>query len=236
MYERARHNQIAVLLQSLNNQLLLEHECYFGGGTAIAMKYGEYRTSFDVDFLIENLDGYRELRQMVKQDGIYKLFTPGFEKVSQAKPPLTDQYGVRSAITFLGSQIKFEIVREARIKLETPSSRDTIEGVRALTHDDLVAEKLLANSDRFADDSVFSRDLLDLAFMNIKSIESTNGFKKAHEAYGIAVRKDLDKAIIQLQQRPDWLDRCIDVLEIQAPRAVVLQRIGRLQRQIQQSN
>jgi hypothetical protein len=235
MYERPRHNHIALILQNLNQQLLKDHDCYFGGGTAIAMKYGEYRTSFDIDFLIENSAGYRELRQLAKTDGIYALFRPEFEKVSQAKAPLVDQYGIRSAIFFMDTQIKFEIVLEGRIKLEQPGIGDEIEGVATLTQTDLIAEKLLANSDRFADDAVFSRDLIDLAFMNIKQIKSTVGFQKAHEAYGQAVEKDLEKAILQLQQKPDWLDRCIEVLEIRAPRAVVLQKLARLQEQIQRS-
>ena len=232
MYERQRHNHIALILQNLNHSLLAEHECYFGGGTAIAMKYGEYRTSFDIDFLIANANGYRELRQMVKQDGIYTLFRPEFEKVSLAKPPHVDQYGIRSAISFMGNQIKFEIVLEARITLDSPGFTDEIEGVATLTENDLIAEKLLANSDRFADDAVFARDLIDLAFMNIKHIESTYGFEKAQVAYGQAIKSDLEKAILQLQQRPDWLDRCIEVLEIRAPRAVVLQKLARLQGQL----
>lgn len=232
MYERQRHNQIALILQNLNQQLLIDHECYFGGGTAIAMKYGEFRTSFDIDFLIENVQGYREIRQIVKQDGLLSLFKQDFSNVSQVKLPLVDQYGVRSAISFMGADIKFEIVLEGRIPLDKPLPEDSIAGVGTLTRTDLIAEKLLANSDRFADDSVFSRDVIDLAFMDIKHLSTNAGLEKAQKAYGPAIMKDLEQAIAGLKERPDWLDRCLDFLQIKAPRAIVLKKLSTLQDQL----
>jgi hypothetical protein len=33
------------VLQSLNAELLRTHRCYFGGGTAIVLRHGEYRES-----------------------------------------------------------------------------------------------------------------------------------------------------------------------------------------------
>ena len=63
------------------------------------------------------------------------------------------------------TEIKFEIVLEARIELELPGPEDRIEDVATLTPLDMAASKLLANSDRWADDSVFSRDIIDLAMM-----------------------------------------------------------------------
>jgi hypothetical protein len=50
-----------------------------------------------------------------------------------------------------------EIVREARIVLDPPGRNDRICGIGTLTDIDLVASKLLANADRWRDDSVFSR-------------------------------------------------------------------------------
>lgn len=38
--------------------LLESSRCYFGGGTAIVLMYGEYRLSLDVDFLCSDVDGY----------------------------------------------------------------------------------------------------------------------------------------------------------------------------------
>jgi hypothetical protein len=44
-FERPHHQQISKVLQALNGPLLKEHECYFAGGTAIALRYGEYQKS-----------------------------------------------------------------------------------------------------------------------------------------------------------------------------------------------
>jgi hypothetical protein len=49
--------------------LSLRH-CYFGGGTAMALRYGEYRESVDIDFLVSDLAGYREMRQLLGHDPI----------------------------------------------------------------------------------------------------------------------------------------------------------------------
>lgn len=59
MFERPHHLRIAHVLQALNGPLLREHCCLFGGGTAIALRYGEYRESVDVDFLVSHKDGWR---------------------------------------------------------------------------------------------------------------------------------------------------------------------------------
>ena len=52
MFERAHHQRIGQILSLLNADLLRAHHCYFGGGTAIALRYGEYRESVDMDFMI----------------------------------------------------------------------------------------------------------------------------------------------------------------------------------------
>ena len=51
LFQRKRHNDVLHVLRSLNGPLLLDAECYFGGGTAIVLNLGEYRESVDVDFL-----------------------------------------------------------------------------------------------------------------------------------------------------------------------------------------
>lgn len=68
-YERAHHQRIAQILSSLDPALLREHKCLFGGGTAITLRYGEYRESVDMDFLVSDLTCYRELRQMLTGNG-----------------------------------------------------------------------------------------------------------------------------------------------------------------------
>ena len=62
MFERPHHQRIAQVLLTLDGSLLMKHNCLFGGGTAIALRYGEYRESVDMDFLVSNIDSYRQLR------------------------------------------------------------------------------------------------------------------------------------------------------------------------------
>jgi len=55
MFERPYHQRIALVLQALDGSLLRENGCLFGGGTSIALRYGEYRESVDIDFLVSDL-------------------------------------------------------------------------------------------------------------------------------------------------------------------------------------
>lgn len=49
MFDRPHHQRIEKLLDCFNSELLLQAECYFGGGTAIVLSLGEYWESIDVD-------------------------------------------------------------------------------------------------------------------------------------------------------------------------------------------
>ncbi|HEV6965233.1 MULTISPECIES: nucleotidyl transferase AbiEii/AbiGii toxin family protein [Roseateles] len=51
------------MLAALDADVLAAHACWFGGGTAVALRYGEYRESVDIDFMVSDLAGYRALRQ-----------------------------------------------------------------------------------------------------------------------------------------------------------------------------
>lgn len=81
--------------------------------------------------------------------------------------------------------------------------------ISTLTERDLAASKLLANSDRQADDGVFSRDLIDLAMMSLKADALQAALHKAEQAYGAAVLRDMAKAIERMQTRPNWLECCM---------------------------
>ena len=69
MFTRPHHQRIANVLESLDADLLKRHNCLFAGGTAIALGYGEYRESVDVDFLVSDLTSYRYLRNLVREQG-----------------------------------------------------------------------------------------------------------------------------------------------------------------------
>ena len=46
------------MLAALHGDTLRQHGCLFGGGTCIALRYGEYRESVDIDFLVSDAAGY----------------------------------------------------------------------------------------------------------------------------------------------------------------------------------
>ena len=52
MFERPHHRRIATILQALDADALLANACLFGGGTAMALRFGEYRESVDIGFLV----------------------------------------------------------------------------------------------------------------------------------------------------------------------------------------
>ena len=139
-----------------------------------------------------------------------------------------DQYGIRTQVLMDGHAIKLEIVREARIELALPGTEHTLCGVSTLTPLDMAATKLLANSDRQADDGVFSRDVIDLAMMNLLRA----ALAKAELAYGQSVARDLVKAIDRCQQREGWLLRCMQAMHMELPQAVLWQHIRKLRRAV----
>jgi hypothetical protein len=157
LFERPHHQSVAQVLSALDGTLLRENKCLFGGGTLIALRYGEYRESVDIDFMVSDLAGYRTLRQ-------------------------------------------------------------------------LLTGKLLANSDRWADDAAFSRDLIDLAMMRPRLELLREAVAKAEHAYGRSILQDLEKAIDRMQNRDGWLERCMLAMAINLPKAQIWQRIRALRR------
>ena len=222
MFRRLHHQGVAEVLSRLDAPLLAEHNCWFGGGTAIVLAHGEFRESVDIDFLVSDQQSYRQLRQMVRDQGLHALAT---RELELGRTPSVDGYGVRTSVLVAGVAIKFEIIHEGRLDLDTPSSGDEICGVRHLTRTDQVATKLLANDDRWADTSTFSRDLIDLAMMKPDTAALHAGARKAVDAYGKTVGESLNKAVTYLQDRPQRLDESIRALKIDVPRAAVWQSI-----------
>ena len=231
MFERPHHRRIAAILGALDADLLAANACWFGGGTAMALRYGEYRESVDIDFLVSDNAGYRALRErLTGPAGVQSIARPG-AVLEAAREVRADQYGIRTLLRTDGIGVKFEIVSEGRIALETPAPADRICGVATLTPLDMAASKLLANADRWGDDAVMSRDLIDLAMMQPDAALFQAALAKAKTAYGKSVARDLDKAIEALRARPQRLDRCMEALQITTvPKALLWKRIKALKR------
>jgi hypothetical protein len=152
--------------------------------------------------------------------------------LKQTREVRADQYGIRTMLEVDGREIKFEIVLEGRIELAPASTTDTACGIATLTPLDMVTSKLLANSDRWSDDGVFSRDLIDLAMMAPKRALFQQAMVKAEHAYGASVAQDLAKAIHQLTARQDRLERCMTAMEMQIPKAVLWQKMRALEKML----
>jgi hypothetical protein len=140
MFRRDRHKTIALILSFLDSASLGNSKCYFGGGTAMAMLHGEYRTSFDLDFLVSDSESFSSLRALVRSEGLISLFDLEHRQLLSSSPARIDQYGIRSSLRFLDTEIKFEIIREGRIEFEIPLETDQILGITTLTETDLIAE------------------------------------------------------------------------------------------------
>lgn len=155
MFERPHHQRISTVLYALDGCLLLENNCLFGGGTAIALRHGEYRESVDIDFLVSDVGNYRNLRQL-----------------------LTGANGIAA------------IVR--------------------------------------SDDGVFGRDVIDLAMMAAPIALLRLAVAKAEGAYGSAILRDLQKALQRFQDRQGWLERCMQAMSMNLPKALVWKRLRAL--------
>jgi hypothetical protein len=199
----------------------------------MALLHGEYRESVDIDFLVSDRAGYRELRQLLTgPDGLAPLARAGL-RIELAREVRADQYGIRTQVRSGAAVIKFEIVLEGRIELATPGEDDRICGIATLAPVDLAAEKLLANADRWGDDAVFSRDLIDLAMVQADRALLQAACGKAEGAYGAAIRQAVASAMQALRQRPHRLEECMTALAITAvSRAQLWQRMRRLERML----
>ncbi|QLE56431.1 nucleotidyl transferase AbiEii/AbiGii toxin family protein [Nostoc sp. TCL26-01] len=210
MLTRDFHQKIVHVLHQLNANFLLECGAYFGGGTLVSLNHGEYRLSKDIDFLCSTGTGYRLLRQKIAQTQYNSLF----KTQNNIKLPTeikADQYGVRFAIMVDETLIKFEIIMEGRIELGKPDY-PSWSPVPCLNEIDSFAEKLLANSDRWNDSSVASRDLIDLAVQRLKSPIPREAIEKAETAYPVI--EPLKKAISFFQNHPNYREKCFTALKI----------------------
>lgn len=229
MFEREHHRRVAAVLDALDTDLLAANACFFGGGTAIALLHGEYRESVDIDFLVSDLGGYRTLRQRLDGPGGIRAIVRAGSVLDQVREMRADQYGLRTMLRVDHVEIKFEVVLEARIVLAPPGPGDRICGVATLTPLDLLTTKLLANADRWRDDAVLSRDLIDLAMLRPTKKLLRLAIEKAKAAYGDSIESALTKAIADLRERPHRLDHCMAAMRMTAvPKAVLWARIRAL--------
>jgi Nucleotidyl transferase AbiEii toxin, Type IV TA system len=208
-FQIGHHQLIYRVLNHLNREFLSECRAYFGGGTLLALDMDEYRTSNDVDFICPFGADYRKLRNAIFDRSPRILLQDNSDlKIERFT---ADQYGVRMSIVVDGIPIKTEIIAEARFELEPPR-QPSWSPVMCLSIIDCFSSKLLANADRYADASVYSRDLIDLAFLrNHQSIPAMS-IDKAEAAYRVMI--PLNNAVTKFQSDWDLRFRCYENLKI----------------------
>jgi Nucleotidyl transferase AbiEii toxin, Type IV TA system len=210
------HESILAILQCLRVDFFQEWEIYFGGGTLVSLLCGEHRLSQDID-LITNSRGYRQLRKNTQERGYDALFT-STDRLQFPRSIQADQYGVRFPVAIDGMTIKLEIIAEGRIALDAPSYPDW-SPVPCLSLVDCWAEKLLANSDRWNDERLRSRDLIDLSALRLGTDMPNAAIVKAEDAYSVI--PTLLSALDRFQADSDWRYRCYQSMAIDRPDLIV---------------
>jgi hypothetical protein len=174
------------------------------------MELDEYRDSLDVDLLCADVVGYRNIRSQISEHSLGAILAV---PLSFAREVRADRYGIRTYFDIEGEKVKFEIVAEGRIALTSQKLSGL--PIPCLDRLSCFAEKLLANADRWADRSVLSRDIIDIAFMvDHWGIIPPEAVSVAENAYGTSVNKCLKNAVALVQSDASYLDRCIATMAI----------------------
>ena len=114
-----------------------------------------------------------------------------------------------------------ELAAAVLAALDARLLQDTGFSLPCLAVPDCFAEKLLANSDRWADRHVCARDLVDLAVLRARSGPVPDGtWRRVEQAYGSGVREDLRRAIVQFRELPGFAEGCLRRLAVSDPRLV----------------
>lgn len=209
-FRLVHHHNILTILQSLNSKGLESGSAYFGGGSVLALDFYEYRLSQNIDFIsCVNAGGYKYLRKIVFDDGYEALFND-LSKI-QIGRITTDQYGIRMNVVVNDMSIKIEIIAETRFQLDAPRY-PSWSPVPCLSLNDCFTSKLLANSDRYIDKAVESRDLIDLAFLRLQSSIPKSAIDKAENSYEIM--QPLKRAIELFQENTEYRQKCFQGLQI----------------------
>ncbi|MDQ2078481.1 nucleotidyl transferase AbiEii/AbiGii toxin family protein [Marinimicrobium sp. ABcell2] len=213
MFDHTHHQKIHLILNSLNVGIIEEVGACFGGGTLITLLNNEYRWSRDVDFICPVGPGYRRLREIVADANFQpSIFFSDSTHLEFPRALKADQYGIRFLVVADQTPIKFEIVAEARISLNPPKYY-VWPSIPCLDHEDQCTEKLLANADRWADTSIESRDLIDLAVLRHHGPLPKKAILKAESAYPVI--PELKKALRKFLDNRQYRDKCFNALEIE---------------------
>jgi len=209
-FKLEHHHQILIILNCLDIEVLNQSSAYFGGGTLLTLDFNEYRWSKDIDFISSvSTGGYKYLRTLIFDRGYEALFRD-LSRISLGRSS-ADQYGIRMVIYIDNIRIKTEIIAEVRFQPDPPRY-PSWSPVACLSINDCFTSKLLANSDRFMDDSVEARDVIDLAVLRLHYPLLQVAINKAENAY--PVMRPLKNAVERFQRNEDYRSNCFSGLKV----------------------
>ncbi len=201
------------ILRMMNPDFLMDAQCFFAGGTRIAMELGEYRRSDDIDFMVSDINGWRSIRSQVTNRSLGPIFR---QEPELAREVRADRYGIRTFLMVEGEPIKLEIIHEGRHDL----GGQVLPGwpVPVMGRGSLMAQKLMATADRGLDRWFHLRDVIDLAFMVASWGREPfeEGIGMAEGAYGNSVRRGLANALRLLGGNPAYWRECMAALDVDA--------------------
>ena len=121
MFSREHHKSVITVLNTLAPDYFQARQCYFGGGTLLALEFGEYRESVDIDFLISDTEAIRTLRADLRKDDYSVLFASTNPSIAlNPQQPRVTRDKVLFAAQPHDTRIKVEILFEGRITLDNP--------------------------------------------------------------------------------------------------------------------
>jgi len=226
VFERAHHQRISAVLRCLDGPRLLKNHCLLGGGTAIVLARDEYREAIHIELCCNSAEVYREIRRAVDAQDPGWLFR---EPVQMLREPNFHRHGIRLAVLLDGTPVKIEILLENRIPFAACLPEAAIEGVWSLAEEDLVATRLMANTDRYGDDSFMSRDIIDLAMLATDGILSPAGVTKARKVYQNGIDTAFVRAKAMLLESDGRVATCMRELKMKMPPHELARRIERLE-------
>ncbi|UKV13882.1 nucleotidyl transferase AbiEii/AbiGii toxin family protein [Thalassospiraceae bacterium SW-3-3] len=192
-YRYVQHNEIATILAGMDHDFLANNNILFAGGTLLTMLLGEYRRSDDIYFLVQpKTQGLKNLRVRVSES-LAPLFTEPRDRFEFGAAQRT-QYSILGSVRLIGSPpIKLEIFLEGRAGELHPGEYFQCMQVLALNRNDMVLQKLLANSDRYSAPYAHHMDLYDLAILASEGTTLLAEIERAEKAY--TVRRELEQAL-----------------------------------------
>ena len=224
---------INTVIEQLDKNLFVERQIVLGGGALIGLKYQQLRTLLRSRVCFANLDAVRpcsDLDFLVSPKNFQQLRAgiSGGQSIFRrqegfrASEPRIDRYGIRYPLFIergdRETALKLEIIADYNLEIDKP---ETYNDLPCLNLVDRLAAKLMANADRWGDDSTFSRDLIDLAIIaNARNSLPKKAYLKSELVYPDAITA-LKEALIKFQSFPERREKCYEALQISRAELII---------------